>query len=259
MSLDKCAAANKEAGFEADADFYKEVGEFFDSLWEEGPPMRTLYTEMQGDREVGSSSSALPVSETIAVGMILVFTMFYVLASSGWLLDEKEQDTLKRLRSAPGALAFSFWGGVFALIICGGLQMAGSILVLRITSGKAIITGMGKYALLALYLLTSVSMSMLFSAAFMTRGQLQAFTPVFALAAGFIGGCFWGIPELPGGLRNLSLLTPQGWVLEGFRRLLPTAANTAPGHIFVPFLILAVLPLILLASSYTIAIKSSYY
>jgi ABC-2 type transport system permease protein len=259
MSLDKCAAAYKGAGLEVGADFYKEVGEYFDSHWEEGPPMRTLYTEMQGDREVGSSSSALPVSETIAVGMILVFTMFYVLASSGWLLDEKEQDTLKRLRSAPGALAFSFWGGVFALIICGGLQMAGSILVLRITSGKAIITGMGKYALLALYLLTSVSMSMLFSAAFKTRGQLQAFTPVFALAAGFIGGCFWGIPELPGGLRNLSLLTPQGWVLEGFRRLLPTAANTAPGHIFVPFLILAVLPLILLASSYTIAIKSSYY
>ena len=130
--------------------------------------------------------------------MILVFTMFYVLASSGWLLDEKEQDTLKRLRSAPGALAFSFWGGVFALIICGGLQMVGSILVLRITFGKAIITVIGKYALLALYLLTSVSMSMFFSAAFKTRGQLRRSRPYLPWLPALLGAVSGGFPNCPG-------------------------------------------------------------
>ena len=259
MSLDKCAAAYKEAGLEVTADFYKEVGEYFDSHWREGPPMSTLYTEVQGGREVVSSGATLPISEMVTTGMLLVFTMFYVLACSGWLLDEKEHETLKRLRSAPGALALSYWGGAFALFICGALQMAGSILILKVTSGKTIITGIDKYALLALYLLTTVSISMLLSSVLKTRNQLQSFIPMFAIATGFLGGCFWTLPELPRGLRNLSLLTPQGWVLEGFRRLLPAGANTSPGYSYIPFLVLALTPLIFLSLSYGMAVKNSYH
>jgi hypothetical protein len=66
--------------------------------------------------------------------------------------------------------------------------------------------------------------------------------------ATFAGGCFWNFVEMPGRVRQLSLLTPQGWALSGINGLLTDPGNAAA--IYLPLLVLFSTALILLPLSY---------
>jgi hypothetical protein len=112
MSIERSADTFENAGLEIPDHLREAAGAYFDSHWDEGPPMKIVYSEVLEGRETESPTATLPVAQTVAVGMFLVFSMFYVLAGSGWLIEEKENNTLTRLRSMPGGLPLSYWGGV---------------------------------------------------------------------------------------------------------------------------------------------------
>ena len=227
-----------------------------DSLWEPKPLLTVEYKEFRGGtagkevQEVQETNLALPVSSASSAGLITAFIMFYILYGSSWLIEERLNCTVKRLGAVKGAIAASFAGNVLAMAAAGVLQILIFCAALKIFLGFTIYYGILSYVVLFAYLLSVISIGMFLSSVMKTQAQLQAGAPVFALITGFVGGCFWNFVELPEQVRRLSLLTPQGWALQGLNGLLPGCAISSAA--LVPLMVLFIISLILLPASYII-------
>lgn len=238
----------------SDTKLKDEVISKVDAQWEPEPLMTVNYVELDNGIAKKTDRVYMPAATATSAGIIVVFIMLYVLFSSGWIIEERRNGTLKRLVSGPDALGYSFLGSVISLAISGTLQLLlfGSInkLVFKVD----LFPGFWSYVIFGAYLFSVIGISMFLSAILRTPAQLQAGAPVFALLSGFAGGCFWNFVEVSEGLKRLSLFTPQGWALEGINRLLINSGDF--GGILLSTAVLLSMALILLPLSYMI-IKSS--
>jgi ABC-2 type transport system permease protein len=236
--------------------FKDDVLDHVDSLWEPDPLLTVEYKELRGGtagqevQEIQETNLALPVSSASSAGLITAFIMFYILYGSSWLIEERLNCTIKRLGAVKGAIAASFAGNVLAMAAAGALQILVYCAALKIFLGFTIYYGILSYVVLFVYLLSVISTGMFLSSVMKTQAQLQAGAPMLALITGFVGGCFWNFIELPEQVRRLSLLTPQGWALQGLNGLLQGSAGLSA--VLVPLLVLFILSLILLPASYII-------
>lgn len=227
-----------------------EVIKYCDSQWEPRPLMTVIYKELDGSEAVNVKRVIMPAATATSAGIIVVFIMFYILFSSGWLVEERINGTLKRLVSGSRALWMSFAGNICALAISGLLQIVLFSIVNRLVFDVDLFPSGMSYIVFGAYLLSVISISMFISSILKTPAQLQAGAPVFALLTGFAGGCFWNFVDISKQARQLSMLTPQGWALEGVNRLLINPSDL--GSVVLPLLILCSISLILLPLSYLI-------
>ena len=233
-----------------DENLEDEVIRHVDSQWEPKPLMTVNYMEMEGTGAVPVDRVSMPASTATSAGIIVVFVMFYVLFSSGWLIEERRNGTLKRLVAGPGALGLAFAGNIAALAVSGGFQLLLFSLVNRLIFGVELFPGIWSYAVFGAYLLSVIAISLFLSSLLKTPAQLQAGAPVFALLTGFAGGCFWNFVEVSEEARRISMFTPQGWALEGINRLLVSPGDG--GMVVMPLVVLLIIPLILIPISYII-------
>ena len=238
----------RNLGKDFDGALKQEVISYNEGLWQPKPLMTIEYKELQGQELKTVNSIAMPAATATSTGLITSFIMFYILFSSGWLVEERTNGTLKRLAAGPRALYLSFAGNVLSLLIAGGIQILIFSLVDRLVFNVELFPGPLSYLVFFVYLLSVISISMFLSSVLKTQAQLQAGTPVFALLTGFAGGCFWNFVEMPERIRQLSLLTPQGWALSGINGLLLDSGNAAA--VYLPILVLFSTALILLPLSY---------
>ncbi len=253
MAANSVVQKYKELGIVKGSSFRDEVAVFADGLWEPKPLMTIDYKELKAGGVLTASHAALPASSASSAGLIIAFIMFYMLFSSGWLIEERMNGTIKRLGAANGAIAVSFSGSVLALFVAGMLQILMFSAVQRVFFGITLFTGVLSYMVLFAYLLAVIAISLFLSSVLKTPAQLQAGAPVMALLTGFAGGCFWNFVEMPERVKQLSLFTPQGWALRGINGLLLNQADYAV--VLVPLLVLLATALILLPVSYIIIVS----
>lgn len=242
----------KELGIETDEAFKDEVFVFLDSLWEPEPLMTMNYKELKGSVIAEAEHKGLPTASASSAGLIVAFIMFYMLFSSGWLLEERMNGTIMRLETANGALAVSFGASVLSLFAAGALQIIMFSGVLKLFFGITLFSGVYAYFVLMAYVLSVIAISLFLSAILGTMAQLQAGAPVLALFTGFLGGCFWNFLEVPEEMQKLSLCTPQGWALKGINSLLVDPANNLAA--VKSIIVLMTIALILLPLSYIIVV-----
>jgi len=240
----------RKLGIEVDDNLEDEILKYAESQWEPEPLMTIRYQEMEGNMAKDMDRALLPSSTAASVGVIIVFIMFYVLFCSGWLVEERISGTLKRLVSGLHTLGYSFVGSILALMLLGILQIVLFFTVCRVVFDVVVFTSAWSYVVIFAYLLSVISISMFLSSILKTPSQLQAGAPVLALLMGFAGGCFWNFVEMPKSLKTLSLLTPQGWTLEGINSLLVNPSE--PGIAIRSVMVLLIVSLILLPLSYII-------
>lgn len=250
MAADRVVKKYAGLGKPAGRELYKEVLEHVDSQWEPEPLMTINYREPEGNMLKKADRVSMPVATASSAGIIVAFMMFYVIFSSGWLIEERRNGTLKRLVSGPGALGYSFFGSICALMLSGMLQILLFSVIDKLAFGVDLFPGAWSYLIFFVYLLAVISISLFLSSILKTPAQLQAGAPVFTLLTGFAGGCFWNFVEMPERLKQLSMLTPQGWALRGINSLLINPADVAV--IVLPAVVLFAIPLILLPLSYII-------
>ncbi len=229
--------------------FDREIERHADSQWEPRPLMTIDYRELEGESSVKAEKILAPRS-AVSTGIILVFMMFQILFSSGWLIEERSSGMIKRLVAGPEALALSFAGNISALFITGMIQVTAFLLLDRLVFGIDLLPGFWPYTVIALYLTAVISISLFLSAVLKTPAQLQAGAPVFALMTGFAGGCFWNTAEVPVRVKQLARFTPQGWAMEGLNRLMLFPSDMA--GVVLPMMVLFIITLILLPLSYII-------
>lgn len=235
-------------GRDFDEAMRQEVIKYNEGLWQPKPLMTIDYKELQGQELKPAEGMAMPAATATSAGLVAAFIMFYVLFSSGWLVEERTNGTLKRLAAGPNALFLSFTGNILSLLISGGLQIFMFSIVDRLLFRVELFPGPLSYLVFFAYLLAVIALSMFLSSVLKTQAQLQAGAPVFALLTGFAGGCFWNFVDMPERIRRLSLLTPQGWALSGINGLLLDPADFAA--VGLPLLVLFASALILLPLSY---------
>ncbi|NJD04204.1 MAG: ABC transporter permease [Ruminiclostridium sp.] len=240
----------KKLGKAMDEGLMDEIKAYNDSLWEPKPPMTILYKERQGGGVKTVERAPPPAAAATSSGVIVAFIVFYILFSSGWLVEERTNGTVKRLAVGPNALLLSYAGSILALLAAGMLQIILFSVIDRLLFGVELFPGAFSYLLFFAYLLAVISISLFLSSVLKTQAQLQTGAPVLALITGFSGGCFWNFVEMPERTRLISMFTPQGWVLSGIKSLMTDPSDLV--SLMAPLMVLSVIALIFLPSSYII-------
>jgi ABC-2 type transport system permease protein len=201
---------------------WNEAWEHTDSLWEPEPPMKLEFEEVHegtiGTVESEKNTFQDSTISSSAFGMLIAFIMFLIMFNSSWLVDEKENGTLKRIISGPGALTALFAGNILSLLIIGILQVVLFSTICSIFFGVDIFTRTSSIIIIFIYLLCVIGISLFVSSILKTRIQLQTGAPLFSIITGFIGGCFWNFTDMGGIMKTISLFTPQGLALDLFSR-----------------------------------------
>lgn len=192
------------------------VEDYYKSLTDDTPLFEVDYVEVNANNKPDQKSVTLNPQKYMPYGGLLMFIMFFLMFGSGWMIDGKENGTLKRIKSMKNGFMLSFWGMFLCLVLSGIFQSVVFILS-GLALGTLIVTGILQFAILFVFILCASSISMFLSSVFKTSLQLQAFTPVFILLTSFAGSCFWDISLLSKSFETISLFTPQGVTLKALQ------------------------------------------
>ncbi|AMA71554.1 MULTISPECIES: ABC transporter permease [Aneurinibacillus] len=200
---------------------WERVWKYADSQWTPKPLMTINYKEMEaGGVQSVTRLTRVSVAALTGIGALLVFMMMFVALHSRWLIEERENGTLKRMMSVPGMFRTFYLGNIAMLFTLSVFLAALCEAVARFWFDASLLYHPLQSIILGAYILAVIGLSMLFATLLPTPQQLQTTAPLLALLTGFVGGCFWPFLPLNGWIKTLSLLTPQGWALDGMKALL---------------------------------------
>lgn len=214
---------------------WQDAWEYTDAQWEPEPLMTLDYRELglgEGTGEQPNDQAGIQTgnqsenqagvhteSEEIIrfFGILTILMMFLMIFSSGWLVTEKQQGVLQRVKSTPVSLTGYIVGNglatyamVFVLVsVVLGLSMMFMLTSLAITLEVVV--------LLALYLLVCLVLGLFLGTLLQSNGQYQMVAIFVVLATGLFGGSLLPLADITQRLHWLQFWTPQGWVLSGLR------------------------------------------
>jgi ABC-2 type transport system permease protein len=154
-------------------------------------------------------------------GMIVIFTIFSVLAGIAALLLEREQGTLRRLLVMPMGKTALMSGKLLGILIVGITQII--ILVLAGIYLFGVDWGQSTLALLLMifaFAFSITGLGMLVGSLVRTYAQLDAFSAIIAIPMAGLGGAMWPIEIVPEFMQRLALFLPTGWAMRGFHDII---------------------------------------
>jgi ABC-type multidrug transport system permease subunit len=154
-------------------------------------------------------------------GMIVIFTIFSVLAGISALLLEREQGTLRRLLVMPMGKAALMSGKLLGILIVGITQII--ILVLAGIFLFGVDWGQSLPAMLLMifaFAFSITGLGMLVGSLVRTYAQLDAFSAIIAIPMAGLGGAMWPIEIVPEFMQRLALFFPTGWAMRGFHDII---------------------------------------
>ncbi len=172
----------------------------------------------------GSASAARPSSVQQNVPAWLVFGMFFtVIPLSNTLISERQQGTLRRLRTIamPGALPLLAKLVPYSVInlVQAGLMLAAGVYVVPALGGEALSLGESPAGLAAVALSVSAAAlgyGMLIAVVARTTDQAVTLGGAGNIILAAIGGIMVPRFVMPEAMRALSQISPMSWGLDGF-------------------------------------------
>lgn len=155
----------------------------------------------------------------IAPGMALMFLMFTVTYGGRSLLAERAQGTLPRLLVTPTSIPQVLAGKVVGIFLTGTAQMAILIIATSLMFGLRWGDPLGVAALILATVFGATGWGVLLTAIARTPAQAANLGTALMLIFGLLGGSFFDIRNLPGGIQFISKLTPNNWGINGFTTL----------------------------------------
>jgi ABC-2 type transport system permease protein len=157
-------------------------------------------------------------STFFAIGMAVFFLFFAVEFGVRGLLEEREEGTLARLLAAPIRPASVIGGKALASVAMGlvstVLLVVATTWLLDATWGRPV----GVASMVVAGVLAAVGVMALVATLATTTSQAGSYVSIVAVVGGLLGGTFFPISQA-GPLGVLRFLSPQGWLMDGFRRL----------------------------------------
>jgi ABC-2 type transport system permease protein len=184
------------------------------------------------------------LGQTMA-GMLVFFVFFMGANGAESIIREDEQGTLARLFSTPTKLSAilggKFLGVVVSLCIQVVLLLFASSLLFGIQWGQ-----LASIFLVSLGLIVaSAGFGVLLMSFIKNSRQTGPVLGGIMTLTGMLGGLFTtGIPNLPASFDTVTLVTPQGWALQGWKL---TLSGVGPGQALGPVLAMLGMGLVFLA------------
>ena len=181
----------------------------------------------------------------IMAGMLVFFVFFMGANGAESIIREDEQGTLARLFTTPTSLA-AILGGKFAGVV---VSLCIQVVLLLLASSLLFGIQWGQPATVILVSFGLVVASAGFGVMLMSFIKNSRQTgPVLGgvmTLTGMLGGLLTtSLSSLPGGFEKVTLFTPQGWALQGWKLAL---SGAGPGQVLVPVLVMLGLGLAFLA------------
>jgi ABC-2 type transport system permease protein len=187
----------------------------------------------------GTAQSAAPGASMfgpIMAGMVVFFVFFIGANGAESIIQEDEQGTLARLFTTPTGIA-SILGGKIAGVV---LSLCIQVAILLLASSLLFGIRWGRPATLLLVSLALIAAASGFGLLLMSFVKNSRQTgPVLGgvmTLTGMLGGLFTtSLPNLPAAAETVTLFTPQGWALRGFKLAL---SGAGPAQAILPALVL---------------------
>lgn len=174
---------------------------------------------------------------TSAIGIMIMFIMFFVSLGAGSILEEKEFGTWTRTESTPTKNRTILCGYVFGNFIIGWLQVGILILfskyVLNLNWGSS---PLGIILLFSSFLLASIGLGTALSSFVKTKKQLTTLVPIVVIPTCLLAGCMFPRNIMSDTMLKVSNFVPQTWVIKGTTDLI--TRNTNINAVYTPSLIL---------------------
>jgi ABC-2 type transport system permease protein len=149
----------------------------------------------------------------------MVFLFFGIGLGARSVLAERQEGTLARLQAAPVAFSRVLAGKLLAMV---AVSLT-SVLVVWATTTWLLGATWGEPAAVAILTLAVVvamgAVALLVTVIARTEAQADAATAGVGFALALLGGNFFPPGSLPSFMERLSLLTPNGWGLQGYGAL----------------------------------------
>ncbi|MEZ4652971.1 MAG: ABC transporter permease [Candidatus Eisenbacteria bacterium] len=215
----------------------------------EGDSVSTASLRSIGERPRAVTLEAKPAGRRLEIptgfsqsvpGILVMFVLMVSLTTGGVVLViEREEGLLRRLASAPVTrreivIAKTTSRVLLGLIQTGFAMLVGSLPPFRIQWGGQLPAVL---LLLAIYTLSTASLSVLLGSFARSRGQAVGTGVLGANLLAALGGCWWPIEVTGPVMQKLAWCLPTGWVMYGLHRLLSFGDSIAS---IVPSLLLLV-------------------
>jgi ABC-2 type transport system permease protein len=181
----------------------------------EGQTSIVVNTETVGEVEAES------VANQVIPGYLVMFVFFAAALGAEVIVRERENHTLERLL-ATSVQKRSLLGGIYAGTAAKGLIQIAVFWTVGILAFN-IDLGVSPAAVVILSLLVvimSAAFSIMLAALVKTRRSAGSLAVLSALILAPLGGCWWPLFFLPSWMQFLSKLTPHGWAMSGFNKLM---------------------------------------
>lgn len=174
---------------------------------------------------------------TTAIGIMIMFIMFFVSLGAGSILEEKEFGTWTRTESTPTRNGTILFGYVFGNFIIGWLQVGILILfskyVFNLNWGSS---PLGLILLFSSFLLAAIGLGTALSSFVKTKKQLTTLVPIVVIPTCLLAGCMWPRDIMSDTMLKVSNFVPQTWVIKGTTDLITRSSDVSA--IYTPSLIL---------------------
>jgi ABC-2 type transport system permease protein len=152
-----------------------------------------------------------------SMGLLFLFLTVGVVARG--LLDERRRHVLDRMRAAPVRPGAILAGKCASTVILAGLSLAVIWLVTALALGADWGDPAGVVLLIAASALAVAGIAGLVATVARTEQGADTFATMVAFTLALVGGNFIPPGDLPDTLRRVSLVSPNGWALQGFAEL----------------------------------------
>ncbi len=156
------------------------------------------------------------------MGFIIFFSLFTMVFGVGSIVDNKHTRVWHRQIVSPingtmilgSMLAVGFVVGFLQI----GTMMFSAKYIFDIDLGDSMIALM---LVIGTYILTALCMGLMISGFVKTEQQLSAVSPMIIVSTSMLGGCMWPLEMVTNPIiRNLSILTPQRWAMQGLQQVI---------------------------------------
>jgi ABC-2 type transport system permease protein len=151
------------------------------------------------------------------MGLLFLFLSVGLVARS--LLDEKRRHVLDRMRVSPIRPSAILAGKCASTVVLGVLSLAVIWLVTALALGADWGDPVGVVLLIVTSALAVAGIAGVVAAVARTDQAAESFATMVAFVLALVGGNFIPLGDLPDALRRVSLLSPNGWALQGFAEL----------------------------------------
>jgi ABC-2 type transport system permease protein len=169
-------------------------------------------------RQQGSGDEVSPAAY-FGPSMGLLFLFLTVGVVSRGLLDERRRHVLDRMRAAPVRPWAILAGKCASTVVLAALSLATIWLVTGLVLGADWGDPAGVALLIGAAALAVAGIAGVVAAVARTEQAADTFATVVAFTLALIGGNFIPPGDLPDTLRRISLISPNGWALQGFAEL----------------------------------------